>query len=396
MSSTCIVGLGYVGLPLLVNAAAKGVWLNGFDVDKAKIAGLKNGECHIAEYEAAFKKLDTKKHHFFSDASELTKYDEIIICVPTPVDDSFEPDHGYVDSVIDALIMIRHLPSLIVLESTVAPGYTRKSVVHKLENAFGRVCGVDFHVCFSPEREDPGNKKFTNIRIPKVLGGFSARCSDRCLGIYANIFDSIVRASSLETAELTKLHENTFRAVNIAYVNQLRDLAVNLEIDLKEVIELAASKPFGFTRFDPSNGVGGHCIPVDPYFLLSEFSSKNIVEESMKYIRSIPKDTYDWIDETASRQDSFVIFGLGYKDGVDDLRNSPNLQLMELLAEKYQVSYFDPLVSSDSVNGCPAVTIDQVVSGDATVIISSSSGEDLVKLHDINEYIDVRYRKRVG
>lgn len=396
MSNICVLGLGYVGLPLIINAAVKGVFLDGFDIDSEKIKSLKNGDCYIKDYSKVFSKLDLTHHSFSDDPNTLHNYSEIIICVPTPVSESLSPDHSFVDSVINQLIEIGHLPSLVVLESTVSPGYTRKNVVEKLENAFGKLCGTDFHVCFSPEREDPGNKEYTNIKIPKVLGGFSHACFNKCLTSYSAIFESVVRASSLETAELTKLHENTFRAVNIAYVNQLRDLAVNLEINLKEVIDLASSKPFGFTRFEPSNGVGGHCIPVDPYFLLDKFEGDNIVKDSMNYIASIPKKTFEWIDSIASVDDSFVIVGLGYKDGVDDLRNSPNMDLIKLLSEKYKVFYYDPNISASVVNGINPIILEDIISGGHKVLINSASGERLITAHGVKQYYDTRYRQKIN
>lgn len=195
---------------------------------------------------------------------------------------------------------------------------------------------------------------------------------------------------------MTKLHENTFRAVNIAYVNQLRDLAVNLDIDLKEVIDLASSKPFGFTRFEPSNGVGGHCIPVDPYFLLDKFEGDNIVKQSMKYIELIPNKTFEWIDSIASVDDSFVIVGLGYKDGVDDLRNSPNMDLIKLLSEKYKVFYYDPNISASVVNGFNPITLEDIIRGGHKVLINSASGEMLIKDHGVEQYYDTRYRRKIN
>lgn len=396
MSNVCVVGLGYVGLPLVINAAKKGIFLNGFDVDSGKIKALNEGFCPIVDYRSAFCELEKSQHKFFDAPSSLSDFNEIIICVPTPVSESLTPDHSYVDSVITQLIEIGHLPSLIVLESTVSPGYTRQGVVERLEQSFGKQCGSDFHVCFSPEREDPGNKEYSNIKIPKVLGGYSNQCYTKALNTYSSIFDSVIRASSVEAAELTKLHENTFRAVNIAYVNQLRDLAVELEIDLKEVIDLASSKPFGFSRFEPSNGVGGHCIPVDPYFLLDKFDEGNIVDLAMKYIAGIPKKTFDWIDSLCSEDDSFVVMGLGYKDGVDDLRNSPNVDLLKLLSTKYESYYYDPNVSVNPDEGLIPIKLEDLITNKFKVVVSSASGEELVRRYEIREYYDARYRRKVS
>lgn len=396
MGNICVIGLGYVGLPLVINASLKGIYLNGYDVDSSKISSLNSGSCYIKDYVNSFKRLKLEKHTFSDKPTFLKECETIIICVPTPVNQDLKPDHSYVNSVIDTLIEMEHLPKLIVLESTVAPGYTRKNIVERLEAKFAKTCGHDFHVCFSPEREDPGNTEYTNIRIPKVLGGYTPACFNVCSEVYSSIFESIIKASSLETAELTKLHENTFRAVNIAYVNQLRDVSCDIGVDLKEVIDLASSKPFGFTRFEPSNGVGGHCIPVDPYFILDDFPSDSIVHNAMSYICELPGKTFDWIQEISNTNDKFIVVGLGYKSGVDDLRNSPNMQLLQLLADKFETFFYDPSIDNSVINGVESLDISDICFDEFKIVISNSAGEAIISSMGVDRYYDARYRREIN
>lgn len=391
---TCVVGLGYVGIPLVINSRKKGVILDGYDIDNEKIIKLNQNICSIKDYAESFKAIDINEHRFFSEKQSIKKYKNFIVCVPTPINESYEPDHSYVNSFVDELINQEHLPKLIILESTVSPGFTRKYIAERLESHFKKTAGKDFYVCFSPEREDPGNKSFTNLMIPKVLGGFSDDCFEKASALYSKIFNSIMRASSLEAAELTKLHENTFRAVNIAYVNELRDFSSKSNIDFEEVISLAASKPFGFTRFNPGHGVGGHCIPVDPYFLIQKAKlNTGVIASAMSNIREAAVKSSNWVKENIKTGTSLCFIGIGYKQDIDDLRNSPTLDVMNLLKKDYECMFYDNVINNHKEYEFIDKSNLNLFKGE--VLISSDRGVELMNELDIKAYYDLRYQKRV-
>ncbi|MCK5193092.1 MAG: nucleotide sugar dehydrogenase, partial [Desulfobulbaceae bacterium] len=263
-----VIGLGYVGLPLAVTYAKAGFQVTGFEVDEAKVAALMNGESYIIDVpEADIKEiLASGLFRATTDMSEMQNVDSVNICVPTPLGKTKDPDISYIVSAVKAIVPRLHQGMLIILESTTYPG-TTEEVILPLLSAEGMKVGQDFFLAFSPERVDPGNPHFHTINIPKVVGGVTAECTKVASTLYGQVMDTIVPVSSVRVAETVKLLENTFRSVNIALVNELALMCSALEIDVWEVIEGAATKPFGFMAFYPGPGLGGHCIPIDPFYL---------------------------------------------------------------------------------------------------------------------------------
>ena len=364
-----IIGCGYVGLPLALRFAEQGHQVTGFDTDPEKVAGLNAGESYIQHIPAA------KIAQFHSsgaltattDFSQIAGRDAVLICVPTPLDERHEPDLTYVEQT--ALAIQPHLQreQLIVLESTTYPGTTEELVLPILEKS-GLHCPVqrdkhvadpatDFYLAFSPEREDPGNKNFSLAQIPKVVGGINAPSRRAAAALYGQIVARVVEVSSTQAAEMSKLLENIFRCVNIALVNELKLLCARMGIDIWEVIESASTKPFGFMPFYPGPGLGGHCIPVDPFYLSwkareYDFSTR-FIELAGEINTAMP---YHVVNEIASalneKQKSLkgsriLILGVAYKKDVDDLRESPSLKIMQLLLERgAHLDYNDPYFAS--------------------------------------------------
>ncbi len=401
-----VIGLGYVGLPLLLALVNSGKRVIGYDINGEIINDLNNGRCHLDLWSEKVKKeLRVNENVFFtSDLRSISKIDAAIICVPTPLDLDGNADHSFVDSALMALSEQDLAPKLIIVESTVAPGYTRAAS----QKYFGSrlvTCGGDIHICFSPEREDPGNKNFTNTEIPKVISGLSQECLELGVNLYMSVFSHVLKASSLEAAELCKLHENTFRAVNISYVNQMRNYSSCLGINFDEVITLAKSKPFGFMDFHPGIGVGGHCIPVDPYFLLNNASelgiSLPVVETAMAEINKGPKSTCDWLlDQNISGCD-VLLTGIAYKDGVSDTRCSPAIELFKLLSKSCRLHYWDPNVSKIKIadEWHKSVSDDQFSYFQGVIVVINNSGWNFVSQKKIqaSKVFDARYRmKDVG
>ncbi len=364
-----IIGCGYVGLPLALRFAEQGHQVKGFDTDPVKVAKLNAGESYIqhipAEKIAQFRR--TGVFAATTDFSEIAGRDAVIICVPTPLDERHEPDLTYVEQT--ALSIQPHLQreQLIVLESTTYPGTTEELVLPILEKS-GLRCPVqrdkhaadpatDFYLSFSPEREDPGNKNFSLAQIPKVVGGVNAPSRRAAAALYGQIVARVVEVSSTQAAEMSKLLENIFRCVNIALVNELKLLCARMGIDIWEVIESASTKPFGFMPFYPGPGLGGHCIPVDPFYLSwkaheYDFSTR-FIELAGEINTAMP---YHVVNEIAAalneKQKSLkgsriLILGVAYKKDVDDLRESPSLKIMQLLLERgARLDYNDPYFAS--------------------------------------------------
>ena len=356
MKNIVVIGMGYVGLPLLLALVKSRKKVFGYDIKSSIIDMLCKGECHLNLWQERFsKEIQPGENAFFvTNLNLIKKIDVAIICVPTPLNINDEPDHSFVDAAVKSLSELDVKPSLIILESTVAPGYTR-SVAEKYFYSELSINKGNVHFCFSPEREDPGNENFSNVEIPKILSGLSQKCLTLGADLYMSVFNHIVKASSLEVAELCKLHENTFRAVNISYANQMRDLSAHLEVNFDEVVSLAKSKPFGFMPFNPGIGVGGHCIPVDPYYLLSKVSQSgvkmSIVEKAMIEIQNQPKKTYDWLVEKGILGKDVLLTGVAYKDGVSDIRCSPAIELFKMLKQDCKVNFWDKKVSQVEIDG---------------------------------------------
>ncbi len=348
------IGLGYVGLPLSEHLCGAGYKVIGFDVDSVKTKLLAKGKSYIKHIDGAWIGDAVKKGAFSAttDFARLAEADCISICVPTPLDTHFEPDLRYVVATADDIAKTLRKGQLIILESTTYPGTTEEILLEKFAKT-GLKVGVDYFLAFSPEREDPGNAKFTIRTIPKVVGGMTEKCSELTKQYYGTIFDRVVPVTKPAVAELSKLLENIFRSVNVALVNELKMLCDRMDIDVWEVIDAAATKPFGFMPFYPGPGLGGHCIPIDPFYLTwkaREYGmSTRFIELAGEINTAMPRYVVTRImealnqHEKALRGSRVLILGAAYKQDVDDMRESPSLRLIELLqSHGAKVEYNDP------------------------------------------------------
>ena len=354
---TAVVGLGYVGLPLSLQFARSGVTVLGLDVDAAKVDALHQGRSYIRHIpsEAVAEAIEVGTFSATSDFSRIREVDAIIICVPTPLNKNREPDISFI--LDTGRSIARHLRKgmLVVLESTTYPGTTDEDLREVLEVGSGLEAGRDFHLAFSPEREDPGNPDSKVALIPKVVGGYTPTCLEKAVALYSKAVKTVVPVSSCRAAEATKLLENTFRSVNIALVNELKMVYSAMGIDVWEVINAAKTKPFGFMPFYPGPGLGGHCIPIDPFYLTwkaREFGQNTrFIELAGEVNTSMPSYVVhrvaDALNERrkAIKGSSVLVLGLAYKPNVDDERESPSYVLMEMLKERgASVAYYDPYV----------------------------------------------------
>ena len=351
-----VIGLGYVGLPLAVEFARAGLDVTGFDVDSGRVEDVNQGRSYIVDMSDGEMReiLASGRLRATADFSHLADMDTINICVPTPLRKTKDPDLTYIVSAVRSIREHLRRGQLVILESTTYPGTTEEVVQPILEES-GLRAGRDFYLAFSPERIDPGNPNFNTRNIPKVVGGHSPECAAAARTLYEQCIDTVVPVSSTRVAEMVKLLENTFRSVNIGLVNELAQMSQRLGIDVWEVIDAAKTKPFGFMAFYPGPGLGGHCIPVDPYYLswkarMHDFEPRfielaGIVNESM------PRFVVERITEALNRQSKSVrdskihLVGIAYKRGVNDVRESPALNVLKLLFEKGAIlSYSDPYV----------------------------------------------------
>ncbi len=351
-----VIGLGYVGLPVALTFAEAGYTVLGFDVDQAKIEALAEGRCYIRHLDAQ-RLHDMQAAQRFSasaDFDRLADVDVVIICVPTPLTAHREPDLSYLERTADTLASRLRSGQLVILESTTYPGTTGELLCPRLE-AGGLTCGEDFFLAFSPEREDPGNEKFTTRDIPKVVGGVDEISGDLAEAVYSRAFTRAVRVANARTAEATKLTENIFRAVNIALVNELKVVYDAMGIDVWDVLDAAATKPFGFVRFTPGPGWGGHCIPVDPFYLSWKAREHGVtprfVELAGQVNVEMPRYVVDKLVRALNRRGKTVhgsrvlILGLAYKKDIDDPRESPAFEIIDQLLELgAEIQYHDPHV----------------------------------------------------
>ena len=351
-----IVGLGYVGLPLALAFEEKGFRVLGFDVDPAKIEALSRGACYIRHLEGGRVAAANATGRFAvtADFKRLTEPDAILICVPTPLTPQREPDMSYVEQTARQVRATLRRGQLVVLESTTYPGTTDELLRCTLEES-GLQCGKDFFLAFSPEREDPGRKDFTTTTTPKVVGGVDEASGDLAQALYDQVVARTVRVSTARVAEAAKLLENIFRAVNIALVNELKVVYDRMGIDIWEVLDAAATKPFGFMRFNPGPGWGGHCIPLDPFYLSWKAREYGVVPKFIELAGEInvtmPRHVVHKLQEALNglgktvKGSKILVLGLAYKKDVDDTRESPAFEIMELLEELgASVSYHDPHV----------------------------------------------------
>ena len=351
-----VIGLGYVGLPLVRAFTSSGFRCMGFDVDQTKVDKLNVGESYIRHIDAAALAQLVRDGKFEPTAnmSRLGEADCIVICVPTPLNDSRDPDLSYIEGTAQSIANTLRPGQLVVLESTTHPTTSRTNVLPVLE-ATGLKCGTDYFLAFSPEREDPGNPHFQAATIPKVVGGFDETSGDLACAMYGHAVVKVIRVSSMEVAEACKILENTYRAVNIALVNELKVLYDKLGIDVWEVIDAAKTKPFGYQAFYPGPGLGGHCIPIDPFYLTwlarKHGEQTRFIELAGEVNAHMPQYVVNRLGEFLNEQrkpingSRIAILGMAYKKDVDDPRESPSFELLKLLRERGAVlTYNDPHV----------------------------------------------------
>jgi UDP-N-acetyl-D-glucosamine dehydrogenase len=382
-----IVGLGYVGLPLAVAFAEAGDDVIALDVDPLKVSALAAGESYIEDVPSARLRAVLPRIRASYRYADLAKADAVIICVPTPLNENREPDLGALDAAAKSLAQVLQPGQLVVLESTTYPGTTRERLMPLLESTGLRV-GEDINLAFSPERVDPGRTDFTLRDTPKVIGAITPACLERAEELYGRVCERLVTVSTPEAAELTKLLENIFRSVNIALVNELALLCERMGIDIWEVVEAAGTKPYGFMRFEPGPGMGGHCLPVDPFYLTWRarkfHMSTEFIELAGKINQAMPYHCAERVEQALNdvskpvKGSRILILGASYKGGVGDIRESPALRIIEVLSGRGGiVSYHDDYVPSLPAFGLESVPLDEAVAeADAVVLVTAHPGVD--------------------
>ncbi len=394
-----VVGLGYVGLPLAVEFAEAGYTVIGYDVSADKVARLNSGDSYIPDIptERLRPLVESGKLCASAERADLATADAISICVPTPLRKTKDPDMSFIISAIENVGKIAHTGMLVVLESTTYPGTTAEIIAPKLAE-LGFTVGEDIFVAFSPERIDPGNTQFVVRNTPKVIGGVTPDCTEVATALYSAAVDKVIPVSSPTAAEMVKLLENTFRAVNIGMVNEMALMCDKLGIDVWEVIDAASSKPFGFMPFYPGPGLGGHCIPVDPHYLSWKLKTLNynarFIELASEINTSMPYFVMDKITDALNdrsqsvRGARVVVLGVAYKRDVDDVRESPALDVIGLLREKgADVVYHDPFVARFRLDDDTTITTedysDELLSeADCVVILTNHTGYDYQHILD--------------
>ena len=398
LATVGIVGLGYVGLPLATSIAKTGLATIGFDIDKSKIEKLSNSESYIDAVSTA-DLSDVIKRGRFRATSDFEKFaicDVICLCVPTPLSRQREPDLTFVEGTVKEIAKYLRRDQLIVLESTTYPGTTDEVVKPILEQS-GLTSGTDFFLAYSPEREDPGNKAFSTVTIPKIVAGDGQLAQSLVETFYRVFIERIVPVSSVRTAEVVKITENVFRAVNIAMINELKIIYTAMGIDIWEVIDAAKTKPFGFMPFYPGPGLGGHCIPVDPFYLTwksREFElPTRFIELAGEINQNMPRYVVAQLEEALDKrfslslsQASILLIGMAYKKNVADIRESPALRILELLEKRVaEIAYHDPFVqniSPENFHGTKSnvksidVNTESIASYDAVVILTDHDSID--------------------
>ncbi|MEQ1856118.1 MAG: nucleotide sugar dehydrogenase [Longimicrobiales bacterium] len=392
-TTTCgVIGLGYVGLPLAVEAAKGGIPALGFDVKKDVVASINAGRSHIQDVpsEDVAKLRKRGLIEATTDMTRLGECDVISICVPTPLSKTRDPDVSFIIAASESVAGALRRGQLIILESTTYPGTTREILLPALE-ATGLKVGKDFHLCFSPERVDPGNPNWNTKNTPKVVGGITPACTKAAVAFYERFLETIVPVSTAEAAELTKILENTFRAVNIGLVNETAIISDRLGVDVWEVIDAAATKPFGFMKFTPGPGLGGHCIPVDPHYLSWKMRSLNyktrFIELASEINSEMPIFVVDKVRDALNRNKRSVngshilVLGVAYKRDIDDVRESPALDVIRLLeADGAHVDYHDPHIPEVKEDGKVLKSVkltDAALRGaDAVVVITDHTAFD--------------------
>ena len=402
MTTIAIIGLGYVGLPLALQFAGRGVRVLGLDIDPAKTAALNSGRSYIAHVSPEDIATRTKDGSLeaSTDFSRVAEADAVILCVPTPLNHHREPDLSYVLETGRSIAPHLRPGTLVVLESTTYPGTTDTELREVLEHGSGLKAGTDFHLAFSPEREDPGNPASKVASIPKVVGGLTPACLEKATTLYSKAIERLVPVSSCRVAEATKLLENIFRSVNIALVNELKLVYGAMDIDIWEVIEAAKTKPFGFMPFYPGPGLGGHCIPIDPFYLTWKAREYGMhtrfIELAGEINTSMPDHVVKVVfealndDGKAIKGSHILILGLAYKANVDDDRESPTYKLIEKLeALGAHVSYHDPHIpviprTREHAEYAGRKSVEQITPDYDLILLSTAHDE--YRGHDFSSY----------
>ena len=399
-----VVGLGYVGLPLAMEFVRAGFHVTGIDVDQEKVKKLNRGENYIQDIkdESVKNAVEMNQLSATSDFSVIQNLDAISICVPTPLNKQKNPDISFINQVMENMKDFIHHDMLIVLESTSYPGTTRELILPEMESK-GLKAGHEFYLCFSPERVDPGNEKYKTANTPKILGGITPKCGEMGEFLYETIVEQVVRVSSPETAEMVKLLENTFRAINIGLANEVAIMCEKLGIDVWEVIDAAATKPFGFMKFTPGPGLGGHCIPIDPHYLSWKLKTLDynarFIELAAEMNTSMPLHMVDLVREGLNHNgkgifgSQIIIIGVAYKKNVNDVRESPALDVMKLLKnDGAELSFYDPYVSFVGLNGnrmmgIETLTKETLNNSDAIVIMTDHDQIDFQFVEENSDLI---------
>jgi UDP-N-acetyl-D-glucosamine dehydrogenase len=397
-----IVGAGYVGVPLAEVLAVGGRTVLLVDVDAGRVEQLNRGESYIGDVsqENLSRLVSDGRIAATTDYDELRDVDAIVIALPTPLSRQREPDLTILLSAVEEIAKRLRQGHLVILESTTYPGTTRERLLPVLERGSGLKAGDGFHLAFSPERVDPGRTDWTTKNVPKIVGGIDEASTAAAAAVYEGAMDSVHTVSSPEAAELTKLLENIFRSVNIALVNELAQLCDRMDIDVWEVVEAAATKPFGFMSFEPGPGLGGHCIPIDPFYLtwkareygfyteFIELAGK--INESMPYFcRSVVSQALNHHSQKSLKGSRILVLGVAYKPDIDDIRESPAVKLISLLENAGAVvSYHDPHVPSFAENGLSMSSVElDAASYDCVVIVTDHSSIDYDRLVDESELV---------
>ena len=398
-----VIGMGYVGLPTMVAVAEAGFTVTGFDINADRIGEIEAGRSYIEDVKDATLKPLVESGNILAtgDLAVIRDMDVVLVCVPTPINKNKEPDLKPMETAVEALVAHMKRQQLVVFQSTTFPGSTEEFVLPELEKN-GLKAGVDFYLAFALERIDPGNQGFEVRDLPKVVGGVSPECTKVGVEFFSTFVDQVVPVSSPKVAEMTKLLENTFRSVNIAMVNELAILCGRMDIDIWEVVEAAATKPFGFMPFYPGPGVGGHCIPVDPFYLAWKAKEYdfyvNFIQLAAETNDHMPYYTLTRIIDALGdygkplKNAQLLVLGVTFKENIDDTRNSPALRVMELLTERgANISYHDSHIPALNVNGhsMKSVTVDSQMlqQFDAAVILVNHEGMDWVQIVDNSKLV---------
>lgn len=352
-----IIGMGYVGIPLALAFSTAGMKVIGFDIDESKTQYINDGVSYFKHIpsQKVREVTENKTLRATTDFSEISNVDAIILCLPTPLNEYREPDLSYITKTMDTILPFLKKGQMLSLESTTYPGTTEEEIATRI-SATGLTIGEDFFLVYSPEREDPGNPDFTTSTIPKVVGGLTSNCLEIGKALYEKIIANVIPVSSTKAAELTKLLENIYRSVNIGLVNEMKIIADKMDINIWEVIDAAATKPFGYTPFYPGPGLGGHCIPIDPFYLTWKAKQYGLNTKFIELSGEVNTLMPSWVVQKVSdglnsheksvKNSKVLILGLAYKKNIDDVRESPSVEIMELLQNKGAIiAYSDPYVS---------------------------------------------------